>query len=202
MGILRTPYEHLLNWFVQLDPSRREILMSLLALIVVIGSGTLGYRLIEGWPWMDGLFMTFITLTTIGFAEVRPLSDLGRVFTILIALSGIGIVTFVAARAAQLLLASERLSERRTMKQIQDLSGHYIICGYGRVGQRLADDLAEADKDFVVIDQSEQEIDQLRDRNWLYVRATPRTKTLSRKPVSSAPSGSSSRFRRTARTCS
>lgn len=170
MGILRTPYEHLLNWFVQLDPSRREILMSLLALIVVIGSGTLGYRLIEGWPWMDGLFMTFITLTTIGFAEVRPLSDLGRVFTILIALSGIGIVTFVAARAAQLLLASERLSERRTMKQIQDLSGHYIICGYGRVGQRLADDLAEADKDFVVIDQSEQEIDQLRDRNWLYVK--------------------------------
>jgi len=158
------------TWYVQLDPSRREILLATIALFIVIAAGTIGYRLIEGWPWMDGLFMTFITLTTIGFAEVRPLSDIGRFFTIVLALTGIGIVTFVAARSAQLLLASERLRERQMMKRINQLENHYIVCGYGRVGQRLAEDLQQAGRDFVVIEQSDREVEQLQDEGHLYVQ--------------------------------
>lgn len=165
-----SPIEPFLNWLADMDPSRREIILATVALVIVIGVGTSGYAVIEGWPWKDGLFMTFITLTTIGFSEVRPLSDAGRLFTIILAITGIGIVTFVAARSAQLLLASERLQERRNMKRIKQLTGHYIICGYGRVGQRLAEDLDRADRDFVVIDQSEREIEQLRDENFLYVQ--------------------------------
>jgi len=137
---------------------------------VVIAIGSTGYVLIEGWPWMDGLFMTFITLSTIGFGEVHPLSPLGRIFTIFLAITGIGIVTFVAARSAQLLLASERLRERRMMNRIEALTEHYIICGYGRVGQRLADVLREADREFVVIDYAEEAAEQLRDEGMLFVQ--------------------------------
>jgi len=165
-----TSSERLRTRFARMDPSRREILIATVALAVVIAVGTFGYRMIEGWPWMDGLFMTFITLTTIGFAEVRPLSDLGRFFTIFIALTGIGIVTFVAARSAQVLLVSERLRERTKMKRINNLDDHYIVCGYGRVGQRLVEDLEEAGRDFVVIDQADREVEQLQEEGHLYVK--------------------------------
>ncbi|HHP7239239.1 potassium channel family protein [Longibacter sp.] len=170
MSLFGNPTERLRTWYVRLDQSRREILLATTTLFVVIAVGTSGYRVIEGWPWMDGLFMTFITLTTIGFAEVRPLSDVGRFFTIFIALTGIGIVTFVAARSAQLLLASDRLRERQKMKKINDLENHYIVCGYGRVGQRLAEDLEHAQREFVVIDQADEEIEQCQEDERLYVQ--------------------------------
>jgi voltage-gated potassium channel len=170
MSILGTWRERLVEWLAQLDSSRREILLSTVALLVVIVVGTGGYILLEGWSWMDGIFMTFITLTTIGFGEVRPLSPVGQVFTILIAITGIGIVTFVATRSAQLLLASDRLHERRIMNQINDLTNHFIICGYGRVGQRLAEDLQSAQRDFVVIDRDDEQVQELREDDLLYVK--------------------------------
>jgi len=168
--ILGNPWDALLSWLARLDPSRREILLASLALLVLFAIGTSGYALIEGWTWMDGLYMTFITLSTIGFQEIHTLSDAGRLFTLGLGITGIGLLTFVVARSAQLLLASERLRERRIMKQIQDLSGHYIICGYGRVGQRLAEDLEAAGRSFVVIDIDDKEIAELRDDNLLHVK--------------------------------
>lgn len=185
-----------------MDPSRREILLATIALVVVIAVGTSGYRMIEGWPWMDGLFMTFITLTTIGFAEVRPLSDLGRFFTIFIALTGIGIVTFVAARSAQLLLVSERLRERTKMKRINNLDDHYIVCGYGRVGQRLVEDLEEAGRDFVVIDQSEREVEQLQEEGHLYVKGNAEEEETLREAGIDRAFGIILALPETARTCS
>ena len=162
--------ERFRTWYVRMDPSRREIMLATITLMFVIAVGMIGYRVIEGWPWMDGLFMTFITLTTIGFAEVRPLSDIGRLFTIILALTGIGIVTFVAARSAQLLLASNRLRERQKMKRINQLENHYIVCGYGRVGRRLVEDLDHAEREYVVIDQADHEVEQLREEGRLYVQ--------------------------------
>jgi voltage-gated potassium channel len=165
-----TPWDTLLGWLARMDPSRREILLASLALLVLFGVGTFGYGFIEGWTWMDGLYMTFITLSTIGFQEIHTLSDAGRLFTLGLGITGIGLLTFVVARSAQLLLASERLRERRLMKQIGKLSNHYIICGYGRVGERLAEDLETADRSFVVIERAEEEIGQLREQNRLHVK--------------------------------
>jgi K+ transport systems, NAD-binding component len=96
--------------------------------------------------------MTFITLSTIGFQEVKPLSDAGRFFTFALGSTGIGILSFVAIRSAQLLLVSDRLRERRIMKRIDALSDHYIVCGYGRVGERLTEDLLREGKSVVVVD--------------------------------------------------
>jgi voltage-gated potassium channel len=168
--MLRLTWDGLLNQLADLDAARREILLASLLILVLIVTGTAGYATLEGWYWHEGLYMTFITLTTIGFAEVRPLSPIGRLFTVFIGIIGIGLVTFVAARAAQLLVASDRLEERRIMKAIDDLRQHYIICGYGRVGQRLVEDLERAGRDFVVIDRSDDEIERLREAGHLHVQ--------------------------------
>jgi voltage-gated potassium channel len=171
MASVPDPSEAFVRWLVRMDPSRREILIASLSLVLLLAIGTAGYVVLEGWAWMDGLYMSFITLTTIGFQEVHPLSNGTRLFTVGIAVTGIGLVTFVATRASQLLVASDRLRERRMMKRIDDLSDHYIICGYGRVGQRLAEDLATSNRDYVVVDVNGNKIDDLqKDDNTLYVK--------------------------------
>lgn len=170
ISVFGSPWEALLDWLARMDPSRREIFLASLALLVLFGIGTIGYTVLEGWSWMDGLYMTFITFSTIGFQEVHTLSDVGRLFTLGLGITGISILTFVAARSAQLLLASERLRERSIMKQINALSDHYIICGYGRVGQRLAEDLEAAGHPFVVVDISDEEINELRNSDILHVQ--------------------------------
>jgi len=170
MALFGNPWQALIDWLARMDPSRREIFLASLALCVLFGIGTTGYAAFEGWPWMDGFYMTFITLSTIGFQEVQTLSDTGRLFTLGLGITGIGLLTFVVARSAQLLLASEHLRERRIMNRIEKLSDHYIICGYGRVGRRLAEDLDAAGRSYVVVDISDEEIADLREDDLLHVQ--------------------------------
>ncbi|MFB6273548.1 MAG: TrkA family potassium uptake protein [Salinibacter sp.] len=180
MAPIRNLWEALISWLAQMDSSRREMLLAGLALLLLSAVGTTGYALLEGWTMVDGLYMTFITLSTIGFQEVHTLSDAGRFFTLGLGVTGIGLLSFVAVRSAQLLFASDRLHERRIMKRIDGLSDHYIICGYGRVGRRLAEDLRREGKSVVVVDVSEGTASTLAENNRLYVRgnaeeeATPR----------------------------
>ncbi|MEF8815930.1 MAG: potassium channel protein [Salinibacter sp.] len=156
MALFRTPWEALISWLARMEPSRREVFLAVFALLSLFAVGTTGYVGIEGWSAADGLYMTFITLSTIGFQEVNPLSDAGRFFTFGLGVTGIGILSFVAVRSAQLLLVSDRLRERRIMKRIDELSDHYIVCGYGRVGERLTEDLIEEGKSVVVVDIDEE----------------------------------------------
>ena len=144
---------------IDLGQTRREILVASLLLVFLMVGGAYAYHFVEGWPWIDGFYMTFITLTTIGFTEVHTLSNAGRLVTVLIGVLGIGIATFVIARFAQLLLVSDRLQRRHMQEQIDRLENHYIICGYGRVGHRLAEDLHRAGRPFVVIDHDREEIE-------------------------------------------
>ena len=170
MALFRNPWEALISWLAQMDSSRREMLLAGLALLFLFLIGTLGYSVLEGWTMVDGLYMTFITLSTIGFQEVHTLSDAGRFFTLGLGVTGIGLLSFVAVRSAQLLFASDRLHERRVMKRINDLSDHYIICGYGRVGERLAEDLHREGRSVVVVDISEEAISALTEDHRLYVK--------------------------------
>ncbi len=135
------------------DPAKREIVIALVLLCVLLAFGTAGYHWIEEWPWMDGFYMTFITFTTIGFAEVDDLSTAGRFFTIAISVFGIGLVAFIAARAARVVVTSLPLDQRRIRRKLERMTDHYILCGYGRLGQRMADDLRRAGRAFVVIDR-------------------------------------------------
>lgn len=146
----------------RLDPAQREVLVANGALLVLLLVGTLGYRLIEGWPWVDGFYMTFITLTTIGFGEVGELSVAGRFFTILIGVVGIGLVAFIAARSAQILLSTDTYRARVFRKRMTRMEDHYILCGYGRVGQHIAGELARDALPFVVVDCAQEAVDEAR----------------------------------------
>ena len=145
--------------YVRHDPGIREIALATLFLVGLNVVGAIGYRLIEGLPWIDGLYMTFITLTTIGFAEVVPLSSEGRIFTMMLATFGIGAVAFIATRTAQLLINAQVLQARRMANRIAKLDEHFIICGYGRIGRRIAQDLTRAGTPFVVVDILEAKYD-------------------------------------------
>ena len=148
--------------FDWMDNAVREIAVVFLFLCVLIAAGTFGFILIEGWNWVDGLYFTFITLTTIGFGEIHELSTTGRFFTIWIAVLGIGAAAFIAGRSAQLLLVGRKIRERHMKRQISRMKNHYIICGYGRVGRRIAKDLLRSGETFVVIDRSRDVTDALR----------------------------------------
>jgi voltage-gated potassium channel len=136
--------------------SRFRFPMLLLGLALAVG--TVGYRLIEGWPLLDGLYMTVTTLTTVGFREVRPLGTGGRVFTIGLILTGVlGLFTTVAI-VAQLIMSgelSEPLRRRRMERRIEGLRDHYIICAYGRVGRAAADEFRQQGEAHVVIESQE-----------------------------------------------
>ncbi len=159
----------LVKWLARSEATKREIVLASLFLAALLATGTVGYSIIEGWYWLDGLYMTFITLTTIGFAEVRKLSDAGRIFTIFIGLVGIGAVAFIATRAAQLLLTSEAISKRHMNKRISQLRNHYIVCGFGRIGKRVALDLRRAGMPFVVVEISPIKVEWLVEEDLLFV---------------------------------
>lgn len=163
---LPTPLE---KRIARLDDRHAEVVIGALLLASMFLVGTVGYVLIEGWSWLDAFYMTFITLSTIGFSEVGELSPLGRLFTVAIALVGIGVVAFMASRGIQYLVATQRYLERRMQRRIDALSDHYVICGYGRLGQRIAEDLRRAGLDVVIIDHSVERTLELQEASFLYV---------------------------------
>ena len=162
--------DRFLNWLARTDPSRREIVVATFFLFVLLLVGTFGYVQLEGWNWMDALYMTFITLSTIGFGEVEELSVVGRFFTIFIGLAGIGIVAYIATRSAQLLLTDRHLRQRQLIKRIRRMEGHYIVCGYGNIGRRIAQDLDRAGRPFVVIDRDEEVVEDLQEATIPYIQ--------------------------------
>ena len=161
--------EAIVDRSAQMEGPKREILVAGIALLVLVAIGTAGYVVIEEMSVLDGLYMTFITLTTIGFSEVNPLSGTGKVFTIIISIFGIGTVAFMATRTAQVLVRYQRFQERFMTRKIERLQDHYVVCGYGRLGRRIVADLADAKRAFVVIDRASDRIEQLEAANHLYV---------------------------------
>ena len=123
--------------------------------IVAVVIGTSGYVLFERWPFDDALYMTVITLTTVGFREVRELDALGRVWTMIVAIAGVGIIFGSIGLVAESVLAevaSGRRERRRMSDAVAGLKGHFILCGYGRVGSTVARELEHASVPFVVVD--------------------------------------------------
>ncbi len=158
------------RWLSQIDPARRELIAALVFLILLTLVGTFGYHHIESdLTLFDGLYMTFITLTTIGFEEIRPLSTTGRAFTIIIGVLGIGAVAFIATRTAQLVLTGQLIRNRHMESKISQLKDHYILCGFGTVGQNIAEELQSAGVNFVVVDLDESPVQHARKFGFLAI---------------------------------
>jgi voltage-gated potassium channel len=143
---------------------------------VVVGAviiGTTGYIVLDpGWRFIDALYMTVITLTTVGFREVNNLSDAGRIWTMLLALTGVGLIFGSVGIVAEYLVV-EATSGRREAKRMTDavnkLSGHYILCGFGRVGQTVARELVHSSRKVVVIDILAESLARARREGFLEV---------------------------------
>src|SRR6266496_293489 len=140
-----------------------------LALLALIFLGTAGFHFIEGWTWFDGLYMAITTFTTIGYQEVHPLSHAGRVFNIVLIVSGVSLVFLGIGALTQALLEFELrnfFGRRKMEREISRLSGHYIICGMGRVERSAAREMARNGASFVLIDQSDAKATQ-HQHDWL-----------------------------------
>jgi voltage-gated potassium channel len=149
-----------------------QILISIALSILLIGGGSLGYMLIEGWPLMDALYMTVITLATVGYGEVHPVSNIGRGFTLMLIFLGVGYFLYVAGSIIQFLVEGRIrlvLGRRKLDTQINKLKDHFIICGYGRIGRVLARFLIEKYINVVVIECNEKRIPKLDEDGVLYL---------------------------------
>jgi len=136
--------------------TRKRLQLALTLLTAVVVTGTLGFHIIEGWSWFDGFYMTLTTMTTIGYGEVRPLSTAGRVFNSVMIVCAVLAGGFVIATFSQTLLEFEfgkAFGRRRMERELAKLSGHYIICGAGRVGRTVARQLRASGETCVVIDR-------------------------------------------------
>lgn len=154
-----------------MDP--KKLRMALLLLLCIFASGVVGYRLIEGWGFLDALYMTVITIASVGYMEVHPLSPEGRIFTILLIITGMGILLFGISTFTAFLVEgelSEILRKRKMEKEISKIKGHYIVCGIGRTGKHILEELHKTGRPFVVIDKNEEVCKELDERGLLYVR--------------------------------
>jgi voltage-gated potassium channel len=137
--------------------SRRRLYASLAALALVNAFGALGFHLIEGWSLGDSLYMTVMTVTTVGYGPPLPLSPAGRDFSIVFMLVGVGTTGYLLSTAVQALVRSEILAsygERRRQRELSKMRDHYIICGAGRVGRRVVREMQRAGVPFVVVERN------------------------------------------------
>ncbi|MBN1223842.1 MAG: potassium channel protein, partial [Candidatus Aminicenantes bacterium] len=136
--------------------SVRHLRFSLFILIAIIAFGTVGYCLLEDWSFFDSLYMTIITLATVGFKEVHDLSDEGRAFTLLLILFGAGIIAYAVGSMIRFAVEGELrtiLGRKKLEKKISKLRNHYIICGYGRIGSLICKEFhSKPSIDFVVVE--------------------------------------------------
>lgn len=149
-----------------------NITIGIAIFVLMLAAGTTGYMVIEGWSFSDALYMTVITLSTVGFSEVGRLSSFGRLFTMTLIITGVGFIFYLAGSIVQFMVEGrirEILGRRRLERKIQTQKNHYIICGYGRVGSSIAATLSSKPIDIVVIERDEARISKLNEQNILYV---------------------------------
>ncbi len=154
-----------------MSPARRvRISLTIYAFVILVGFA--GYQLLEGLSPLDALYMTIITVTTVGFREVADLGGAGKAFTIGLIVAGVVSATYAALSAAEFFIEGHfrRLIERRRMeRKISRLEGHIIVCGYGRVGRHLVHELRREGVAFVVVDDDESKLSELVDAGYLAV---------------------------------
>lgn len=139
--------------------SRTRLFGSLAALASVVAFGTIGFHFIEGWSPLDSLYMTVMTVTTVGYGPPLPLTDAGRNFSIIFMIVGVGTTGYLLSSAVQALVRSEILAtygERRRQREMSKINEHFIICGAGRVGSRIVLEMTRAHLPFVVVESDAQ----------------------------------------------
>ncbi|MDX2495722.1 MAG: NAD-binding protein [Desulfuromusa sp.] len=154
-----------------MDPLKK-VKYSLTTLAILIGGGTLGYVLIEDWGAFESLYMTIITLTTVGYGEVHRLSHQGQIFTIFLIIFGVGTIAYTIGSMIQFMVEGQLyqlMGRKKVQKQISRLQGHYIICGYGRIGRQISREFASKPIPFIVVESDPKLCQRLEEDGYLFI---------------------------------
>ncbi|GAA4274352.1 potassium channel protein [Aquimarina gracilis] len=155
------------NW------GRPKVYIAIILLIVVIAIGVLGFRFFSDYTWVDALYMTVITMTTVGFEEVEPLDDNGKLFTVFLISTSVAIFAYSVSVITEYIVSKndpKRVQLRKTQKMIHQLEDHIIIIGYGRNGKQAAVKLLAYNKPFIIIEKDEQVIERYQNDQLLFLK--------------------------------
>ncbi len=155
------------NW------GRPKIYIALILLNIVIVTGVLGFRFFSGYSWVDALYMTVITMTTVGFGEVEPLDENGKLFTVFLISTSVAIFAYSVSVITEYIVSKndpKRVQYRKTQKMIHKLENHIIIVGYGRNGKQAAAKLMAYDKPFIVVENDNEIIERYQNDKILFLK--------------------------------
>ena len=141
---------------------RNRLILIAAALLLIVLGGTVGFVVVEQYSWFDAFYMTLITVSTVGYAEVHPLSHAGRVFNSFLIFFGVTIMLLAVGGMTQVIIELELnqyFEKRRSKKMIDSLHDHYIVCGFGRVGRGAAAELSRAGAPFLIVDNNEERVE-------------------------------------------
>jgi voltage-gated potassium channel len=151
---------------------RSKIYTAIALLIILLVIGVIGFRFMSHYTWVDALYMTVITITTVGFGEVQPLDDKSKIFTIFLILNSVVIVGYALTIITEFILSKnniEELKQKKMQKKIDALNNHIIICGFGRNGKQAATKLLAHKQPFVIIERNKEIIEKFEDENTPFV---------------------------------
>jgi len=155
-----------------MDPIR-HLKISMIVLLALVSLGATGYMVIEEWRFLDALYMTVITLGTVGFKEVHDLSDYGKLFTITLIVFGVSVLGYIVGSLAQIMFEGQIqriIGRKKVEKKIDSLKDHYIICGFGRIGQLICKEFAAKPIPFLVIEKHPEAHEKLHHEEYLHLR--------------------------------
>src|SRR5215475_11520081 len=152
----------------------RRLAVIAIAILAMLAFGTAGFVLVEHYPVFDAFYMTLITVTTVGYEEVHPLSHAGRIFNSFLMLFGVIVMLLAVGAVTQSIIELELnqfFGKRRVKGMIDKLEGHFIVCGFGRVGRGAAEELKQAGAQFVIVDRNEERVERAMREGMLAVLA-------------------------------
>ncbi|MCA9803557.1 MAG: potassium channel protein [Cyanobacteria bacterium HKST-UBA02] len=155
------------------NPKYRRFVSDFVKLLLLVVFGTVGFMLVEHWSFLDSLYMTVITLTTVGYGEVYPLDTNGKIYAVVLILIGAGVVLYILGDMVELLIDINL--GRRMKYRIIKLSDHQIVCGFGRTGQEVAEHFRENRIPFVVVEQDPQVVREAEDMGMLVLEGDAST---------------------------
>jgi len=148
--------------------------LAVMLLLAVVAGGTAGYMVIEGWGAWDAFYMTVTTVATVGFREVHPLSFGGQVFTILLIFCGVGTAFYTVTLLATIIVEGglhQRFEKRRAARMLEQITNHFILCGYGRIGSIIAAELHQQGVPMAVVERNADRVREAAARGWLALEA-------------------------------
>lgn len=155
-----------------MDPVR-HLKISMLVLLLLITIGMAGYMTIEDWSMLDSVYMTVITLSTVGFKEAHDLSDTGKIFTMVLIVVGVGVLGYIVGSLAQIMFEGQFqriIGRKKVEKKINALTDHYIICGFGRIGSLICKEFKAHNLSFVIVEKNPETLDKIAQEGYLHMK--------------------------------